>query len=106
MDELVPRFGLEPYLDQGAASLPLGVRQRLSLAVAVIHAPDILILDEPTSGVDPQAREAFWDMLLELAHRDGVTIFISTHFMDEACAAIAYRLCMPARFWCRMLPRR
>ena len=83
MDELVPRFGLEPYLDQGAASLPLGVRQRLSLAVAVIHAPDILILDEPTSGVDPQARDAFWDMLLELAHRDGVTIFISTHFMDE-----------------------
>ncbi|MCI2395705.1 ribosome-associated ATPase/putative transporter RbbA [Aliiroseovarius sediminis] len=83
MAELVPRFGLEPYLDQGAASLPLGVRQRLSLAVAVIHAPDILILDEPTSGVDPQARDAFWDMLLELAHRDGVTIFISTHFMDE-----------------------
>ncbi len=81
--ELVPRFGLEPYLDQGAASLPLGVRQRLSLAVAVIHAPDILILDEPTSGVDPQARDVFWDMLLELAHRDGVTIFISTHFMDE-----------------------
>jgi ribosome-dependent ATPase len=83
MAELVPRFGLEPYLDQGAASLPLGVRQRLSLAVAVIHAPDILILDEPTSGVDPQARDAFWIMLLELAHRDGVTIFISTHFMDE-----------------------
>lgn len=83
MDELVPRFGLDPYLDQGAASLPLGVRQRLSLAVAVIHAPDILILDEPTSGVDPQARDAFWVMLLELARRDGVTIFISTHFMDE-----------------------
>ncbi|MDF1856507.1 ribosome-associated ATPase/putative transporter RbbA [Pseudooceanicola sp.] len=83
MAELVPRFGLEPYLDQGAASLPLGVRQRLSLAVAVIQAPDILILDEPTSGVDPQARDAFWDMLLELARRDGVTIFISTHFMDE-----------------------
>ncbi|WP_417809356.1 ribosome-associated ATPase/putative transporter RbbA [Thioclava sp.] len=83
MAELVPRFGLEPYLDQGAASLPLGVRQRLSLAVAVIHAPGILILDEPTSGVDPQARDAFWVMLLELAHRDGVTIFISTHFMDE-----------------------
>ena len=83
MAELVPRFGLETYLDQGAASLPLGVRQRLSLAVAVIHAPDILILDEPTSGVDPQARDMFWDMLLELALRDGVTIFISTHFMDE-----------------------
>ncbi len=83
MAELVPRFGLEAYLDQGAASLPLGVRQRLSLAVAVIHAPDILILDEPTSGVDPQARDIFWEMLLELAQRDRVTIFISTHFMDE-----------------------
>ncbi|MCF6233867.1 MAG: ribosome-associated ATPase/putative transporter RbbA [Rhodobacteraceae bacterium] len=83
MDELVPRFGLEPYLDQRASELPLGLRQRLSLAVAVIHEPEILILDEPTSGVDPQARDAFWDLLLELARRDRVTIFISTHFMDE-----------------------
>ena len=83
MADLVPRFGLDPYLDQVAAALPLGVRQRLSLAVAVIHAPDILILDEPTSGVDPQARDAFWDMLTDLARRDGVTIFISTHFMEE-----------------------
>lgn len=83
MAALVPRFGLDPYLDQAAAALPLGVRQRLSLAVAVIHEPDILILDEPTSGVDPQARDAFWDMLQELARDDGVTIFISTHFMDE-----------------------
>lgn len=83
MDELVPRFGLGPHLDQRASELPLGLRQRLSLAVAVIHEPEILILDEPTSGVDPQARDAFWDLLLELARRDGVTIFISTHFMDE-----------------------
>jgi len=83
MADLVPRFGLDPYLDQNAAALPLGVRQRLSLAVAVIHAPEILILDEPTSGVDPQARDAFWDMLTDLARKDGVTIFISTHFMDE-----------------------
>jgi len=83
MADLVPRFGLDSYLDQVAAALPLGVRQRLSLAVAVIHAPDILILDEPTSGVDPQARDAFWDMLMDLARKDGVTIFISTHFMDE-----------------------
>ena len=83
LDELVPRFGLEPYLDQRASELPLGLRQRLSLAVAVIHEPEILILDEPTSGVDPQARDAFWDLLLELARRDRVTIFISTHFMDE-----------------------
>ncbi len=83
MDELVPRFGLGPYMDQRASELPLGLRQRLSLAVAVIHEPEILILDEPTSGVDPQARDAFWDLLLELARRDGVTIFISTHFMNE-----------------------
>jgi len=84
MDDLVPRFGLTPYLDQHADSLPLGLRQRLSLAVAVIHAPEILILDEPTSGVDPQARDDFWHLLLDLARKDGVTIFISTHFMDEA----------------------
>lgn len=84
MADLVPRFGLTPYLDQNADSLPLGLRQRLSLAVAVIHAPEILILDEPTSGVDPQARDDFWRLLLDLARKDGVTIFISTHFMDEA----------------------
>lgn len=84
MADLVPRFGLEPYLDQRADALPLGLRQRLSLAVAVIHAPEILILDEPTSGVDPQARDDFWRLLLDLSREDGVTIFISTHFMDEA----------------------
>ncbi len=84
LTDLVPRFGLEPYLDQRAEALPLGLRQRLSLAVAVIHAPEILILDEPTSGVDPQARDDFWRLLLDLSRKDGVTIFISTHFMDEA----------------------
>ena len=84
MADLVPRFGLDAYLDQRAAALPLGLRQRLSLAVAVIHAPDILILDEPTSGVDPQARDDFWRLLLDLSRKEGVTIFISTHFMDEA----------------------
>jgi ribosome-dependent ATPase len=84
MADLVPRFGLGSYLDQRAEALPLGLRQRLSLAVAVIHAPDILILDEPTSGVDPQARDEFWRLLLDLSRQDGVTIFISTHFMDEA----------------------
>lgn len=84
MADLVSRFGLESYLDQRAGGLPLGLRQRLSLAVAVIHAPEILILDEPTSGVDPQARDDFWELLLDLSRKDGVTIFISTHFMDEA----------------------
>src|SRR5690606_8052036 len=55
-----------------------------SLAVAVIHRPEILILDEPTSGVDPVARDDFWRLLIELSRRDGVTIFLSTHYMNEA----------------------
>lgn len=84
LDDLVPRFGLTEHMDQKAGDLPLGLRQRLSLAVAVIHSPEILILDEPTSGVDPQARDDFWRLLLDLSRRDRVTIFISTHFMDEA----------------------
>ena len=82
--EMVDRFGLKDYVEQRAESLPLGIRQRLSLAVALIHAPDILILDEPTSGVDPVARDAFWRLLMDLSRKDGVTIFISTHFMNEA----------------------
>jgi ribosome-dependent ATPase len=65
-------------------ALPLGMRQRLSLAVAVVHQPELLILDEPTSGVDPVARDNFWRLMIELSRRDGVTIFISTHFMNEA----------------------
>ncbi|MDT1790545.1 ATP-binding cassette domain-containing protein, partial [Salmonella enterica] len=66
------------------ASLPLGIRQRLSLAVAVIHRPEMLILDEPTSGVDPVARDMFWQLMVDLSRQDKVTIFISTHFMKEA----------------------
>ncbi|MGE5098156.1 MAG: ribosome-associated ATPase/putative transporter RbbA [Betaproteobacteria bacterium] len=82
--ELVERFGLAAHLDQPAESVPLGVRQRLSLAVAVIHEPEVLILDEPTSGVDPVARDEFWALLSDLSRRQGVTIFLSTHFMAEA----------------------
>ncbi len=82
--EMVKRFSLAPVLDQLPASLPLGIRQRLSLAVAVIHRPSMLILDEPTSGVDPIARDTFWELMLDLSRHDGVTIFISTHFMNEA----------------------
>jgi ribosome-dependent ATPase len=82
--ELVTQFGLADYLDESAEHVPLGVRQRLSLAVAVIHEPELLILDEPTSGVDPAARNRFWQLLIELARKRGVTIFISTHFMNEA----------------------
>ena len=82
--EMVERFGLAPVLDELPESLPLGIRQRLSLAVAMVHKPELLILDEPTSGVDPVARDAFWRLLVELSRRDQVTIFISTHFMNEA----------------------
>ena len=82
--ELVRRFDLEEYLDQRALNLPLGIRQRLSLAVAVVHDPEILILDEPTSGVDPLARDSFWELLVHLSRKEGVTIFVSTHFMNEA----------------------
>jgi ribosome-dependent ATPase len=84
VQEMAERFGLQEFIDELPGSLPLGQRQRLSLAVAMIHAPEMLILDEPTSGVDPVARDAFWQIMIDLARRDNVTIFISTHFMNEA----------------------
>ncbi|MDW3221975.1 MAG: ribosome-associated ATPase/putative transporter RbbA [Paracoccaceae bacterium] len=84
LDALADRFDLDDYSDTLASALPLGIKQRLSLAVAVLHKPQVLILDEPTSGVDPQARDAFWVLLLELSRNEGVTIFVSTHFMAEA----------------------
>ncbi len=84
VSELLHRFGLTDAVDSLPDSLPLGQRQRLSLAVAMIHQPAVLILDEPTSGVDPIARDDFWRMMIELSRRDGVTIFISTHYMNEA----------------------
>ena len=81
---MAERFSLGDVMEQLPERLPLGIRQRLSLAVAVIHKPEILILDEPTSGVDPIARDVFWQLMLDLSRNDGVTIFISTHFMNEA----------------------
>jgi ribosome-dependent ATPase len=83
IDDLVKRFGLGSHLDAQAEDLPMGLRQRLSLAVAVLHEPQILILDEPTSGVDPVARDSFWELLIDLSRKQGVTIFITTHFMNE-----------------------
>ncbi|MFT7879896.1 MAG: ribosome-associated ATPase/putative transporter RbbA [Sulfurimonas sp.] len=83
IEEMLVRFDLKAYAEVYAAGLPLGIRQRLSLAVAVIHKPKMLILDEPTSGVDPVSRDRFWGFLIDLARNDGVTIFISTHFMNE-----------------------
>jgi ribosome-dependent ATPase len=83
IEELVRRFTLESHVDALAESLPMGLRQRLSLAVAVLHNPQILILDEPTSGVDPVARDSFWELLINLSRNQGVTIFVTTHFMNE-----------------------
>lgn len=81
---MLERFGLQGARGTLPLQLPLGMRQRLSLAVAMVHEPELLILDEPTSGVDPIARDHFWRLMVELARRDKVTIFISTHFMNEA----------------------
>jgi len=84
VEETAARFGLNEIMDALPDSLPLGQKQRLQLAVALIHKPALLLLDEPTSGVDPVARDVFWEYLIELSRKDKVTIFITTHFMNEA----------------------
>ncbi|WP_371349166.1 ribosome-associated ATPase/putative transporter RbbA [Ancylobacter sp. IITR112] len=84
VEEALSRFELTDVAETLPDALPLGIRQRLQLAAACLHRPDVLILDEPTSGVDPAARDRFWSLLVEMSRRDGVTIFISTHFMNEA----------------------
>jgi ribosome-dependent ATPase len=84
LNDLIEHFELAEYIDQETSELPLGIRQRLSLAVAIVHEPEMLILDEPTSGVDPLARDHFWELLIDLSRDHGVTIFVSTHFMNEA----------------------
>lgn len=81
--EMIGVFGLEQFLNQDASELPLGYKQRLSLACAVIHNPPILFLDEPTSGVDVITRKEFWNHITSLAKK-GVTVLVTTHFMDEA----------------------
>ncbi|MFM5707393.1 ATP-binding cassette domain-containing protein [Aeromonas veronii] len=90
IDAMVAAFALAPWLDQKAESLPLGLRQRLSLACALLHEPPLLFLDEPTSGVDPVTRREFWSHINALADH-GVTVLVTTHFMDEAeyCDRIA-----------------
>lgn len=90
IDAMVEAFALGPWLNQQAEALPLGLRQRLSLACALLHAPPLLFLDEPTSGVDPVTRREFWSHINALADH-GVTVLVTTHFMDEAeyCDRIA-----------------
>ena len=82
--DALEQFDLADVADTAPASLPLGIRQRLQLVAACLHHPEILILDEPTSGVDPAARDMFWRHLLKLSRQDKITIFVSTHFMNEA----------------------
>ncbi|WP_229219717.1 ATP-binding cassette domain-containing protein [Rugamonas fusca] len=76
--------GLHPFAGALAASLPMGLRQRLALGCALLHRPQVLFLDEPTSGVDPVGRRAFWDILFRLSREDKVTILVTTHYMSEA----------------------
>jgi ABC-2 type transport system ATP-binding protein len=82
-EETCAEFGLGDHLSDLAGSLPLGFRQRLALACALLHQPPILFLDEPTSGVDPQARRSFWALIQREAQR-GAAVLVTTHFMEEA----------------------
>ena len=82
--ELADRLGLLPLLGRLTRDLPGGVKQRVSLVCAILHQPSIVFLDEPTSGVDPEARRVFWDLIYTLSRDAGVTVVVSTHYMDEA----------------------
>lgn len=82
-ERLYERLGLGDIRNRLTASLPLGWKQRTSLACAIQHEPGVIFLDEPTGGVDPISRRAFWDLIYDLSEQ-GVTVFVTTHYMDEA----------------------
>lgn len=92
VEESLQKFKIKEYEDELPTALSLGLRQRLQLAAACLHKPEVLILDEPTSGVDPAARDMFWDYLINLSRNERITIFVSTHFMNEAgwCDRISF----------------
>jgi ABC-2 type transport system ATP-binding protein len=94
IQELAGRLGFEETLDEMTESLSTGMRQRVALAAALLHEPELLFLDEPTGGVDPRGRRLFWDLIYELASERGMTVLVTTHYMDEAeqCDRLAFIL--------------